>query len=278
MKRIRLKEIHETAWCPEFFRDSLTEFLSIVWTMNVYQKAFEKINILNQIFKADKIVDLCSGAGNYMSTLLKTIKNDRPASGITLYKTDLYPHKKFFETGEAQIKYWQEPLSAKDGFSRLDGFFCMFSALHHFDEKELLRIFFHAARSGKPFAFFDIAQRRLVRDILPNIFLPGIVWIAAPFFSKFTWKHFCFIYLIPVIPVIVSIDGTLSRMRAYRQKELIALAERVTRRYPEYCIKTGEYSLLGNMQTVTEVIGCSRVYAEKAEAAEAEWNKQKKKH
>lgn len=269
MKRIRVKEIHETTWCPEFFRDCLTEFLIVLWAMGFYDKAIEKVCKRVRYLKSEKLIDLCSGAGDYVPRMLKVIRSKDPQSRITVYKTDLYPNKSFFETEDEQVKYWQQPLDAAWAFVCFDGFFCMFSALHHFDEKELLRIFFNAARNGKSFAFYDISQRRLLTDILPNIFLPGIVWITIPFLKKFTWKHLCFVYLLPIVPVIVCIDGFLSRMRAYELDELQALADRVNKRYPEYCIRVSGYRLMGGVQKVTEVTGFPLKYSEQTEDADA---------
>lgn len=256
MKRIKTKEIHERSWCPELFRDSLTEFLSIVWTMGVYKQAIDKINRLVCAWKIKTIVDLCSGAGDYIPEVLKKIKSADENSEVVIYKTDLYPNKRFFNTEDKQIKYWQKSLPADKAFDQFDALFCMFSALHHFDENELLKIFSHAAKNSKGFAFFDVSQRRWWTDIIPNIFLPGMLWCVAPFLKHFSWKHFIFIYLIPIIPVIVFIDGILSRMRAYKKEELQCLADRVTRNYPDFHINITEHKLMGGMQKVTEIVGC----------------------
>ena len=185
MKRIKLKEIHEKSWCPELFRDSLTEFLSIVWTIGVYKQAIDKLNKLVYAWKIKSIVDLCSGAGDYIPEVLKKIKSVDENNEIIIYKTDLYPNKRFFETEDRQIKYWQECLSAENAFERFDALFCMFSALHHFDEPELLKIFYRAAKNKRSFAFFDVSQRRWLTDIIPNIFLPGMLWCTAPFLKRF---------------------------------------------------------------------------------------------
>lgn len=265
MKRIKTKEIHENARCPELFRDSLTEFLSIIWTVGVYRQAIEKISLIAKAVGVRYIVDLCSGAGDYIPSMLKQIKADDPKSSIVIYKTDLYPNKKFFASDDPQIEYFREPLKADCAFSKFDALFCMFSALHHFDEPDLLKIFCRAARNGKCFAFFDISQRRLFTDIIPNIFLPGMLWLSAPFFKHFTWKHFVFIYLVPLIPLTVFVDGVLSRMRAYRQGELEALLKRVRKRYPDFHVAVTEYQMLGGVQKITEITGYPRKYAEKVD-------------
>ena len=271
MKRIKIREIHEKSWCPELFRDSLTEFLSVIWTLGVYTQAMERIKLLLKGFKSRYIVDLCSGAGDYMMTLLQTVKEGGENGDIILYKTDLYPNKKFFVSEDEQIRYWQESLAADRAFSKFDdALFTMFSALHHFDEPEILKIFSHAARNNKCFSFFDVSQRRFFTDIFPNVFLTGMLWCAAPFFKRFTWKHFVFIYLLPIIPLIVFVDGTLSRMRAYKQNELQLLAARVQKRYPAYSIVVSEMSLMGGMQKITEVTGCPRSSMEKIKQLEEE--------
>ena len=255
MMRIRTKEIHERSWCPELFRDSLTEFLSIVWTVGVYKQAISEINQLVRGASKNTVVDLCSGAGDYIPALLKEINSGEEKFSVVIYKTDLYPNKRFFETGDDKIKYYPHPLAAENAFGRFDALFCMFSALHHFDEPEVLKILYRAAKNKRCIAFFDVSQRRFLTDILANIFLPGMVWAVAPCFKRFSWLHLVFIYLIPVIPLVVFIDGTLSRMRAYKIRELEVLAARVRKRYPDFYIRISEYELLGGMQKVTKITG-----------------------
>ncbi|MBO4303216.1 MAG: class I SAM-dependent methyltransferase [Lentisphaeria bacterium] len=263
MKRIRTKEIHEKKWCPDLFRDILTEFLSIIWAVGVYKQAIDEINLLIHVLPVKKIVDLCSGAGDYLPELLKEIQSEEKDSPVIIYKTDLFPNKRFFDTGNSHIRYFEEPLPADRAFSRFDALFCMFSALHHFDEPDLLKIFSRAARNGKSFAFFDVSQRRFFTDILPNIFLPPTLLCSAPFFKDFSWKHFLFIYVLPILPLIIFIDGTISRMRAYKHNELEALLVRVRKRYPDYHVMVTEYNLMGGLQKITAVLGYPREYRER---------------
>ncbi|MBO7147011.1 MAG: hypothetical protein J6W81_04615 [Lentisphaeria bacterium] len=253
MKRLKWKEIHEMSWCPEFFRDCLTEFLSIIWKMGVYEQAQDKMGAVIQKTGVRLIVDLCSGAGEYIPLFMKKLTQQFP--DLKAYKTDLYPNKIYFESDHPAVSYWQEPLAANDAITRFDALFTMFSALHHFDEEELAEIFETAASHRKVISFFDVSQRRWFRDILPNIFLPPMMWIATLFSKSFSWKHLLFIYLLPIAPLIVFIDGTISRMRAYKISEIETILAPLREKYPDYYFETGAYTLLHGMQKITFILG-----------------------
>lgn len=266
MNRLKCREIHEKTWCPEFFRDAVTEFLSTMWKLGVYRQAMDKMVAVIRATHKKLVVDLCSGAGDYIPILRKQLAEELPDLPLKIYKTDLYPNKKFFDTGDEAVEYWQEPLAADEAFEKFDAVYCMFSALHHFDEADLEKMFRKAAQEKKIFMFFDISQRRWLTDIIPNIFLPGVMWIATLFVRKFTWKHLLFIYLLPIVPLITMIDGTISRMKAYKLDELKNILSKLCREFPDYRFELCHQCLMGGLQKVTCVAGgCPEIVENESE-------------
>lgn len=259
MKRLHLEEIHEQDWCPQLFRDSLTDFLSVIWKTGVYTRAADRMAEMLQRTDRKLVVDLCSGAGGYLPGILKRVREKLPGRPLHAYKTDLYPHRRYFAADSEDVTYWTEPLSAEQAMEKFDALFSMFSALHHFDEPQLARFFETAAKEKRAIAFFDVSQRRWLTDILPNLFLPGLFLAAAPFLRPFLWKRLLFTYLIPAIPLMVMADGFISRMRAYTVPELEALAAPVQERHPDYVFEISRYPLLGGLQKITCVLGRPKV-------------------
>lgn len=255
MRRLRCRELHEMAWFPSVFRDYLTDFLSCVWKSGVYADALDKIAVLMKQSGRKQMVDLCSGRGEYVPVFLKEIRRKNGCAGLHAVQTDLYPHHIAFEEPVEGVEYCRGSLSAEDAVRKFDGVAVMFSALHHFNEEEVERIFRTAGECGRPIAFFDVSQRRFFRDLLPNVGLPLLVFLITPFIRPWSFKRFLFTYPVPVMPLLLLADGTLSRLRAYKPSEIEAIAKKVEADFPAYRFEVGSYPLLFHLQSVTYVIG-----------------------
>lgn len=258
MKRIRCKELHERAWCPSIFRDYLTDFLSCIWKSGVYTNALDMIAGLMKKNGKKQLVDLCSGRGEYIPVFLKKIQKKNECDDLRAIQTDLYPHQIAFEDSCDGVEYCRESLRAEDAIVKFDGVSVMFSALHHFDEEDLDNIFRVAAGNKRPIAFFDVSQRRFFLDVLPNLFLPVLILFFTPFIRPWRFKRFLYTYLIPVMPLLIVADGTLSRLKAYKQAELKKITQEVEKAYPSYRFEVGKYPLLFHLQEVTYVIGSEK--------------------
>ena len=51
----------------------------------------------------------------------------------------------------------------------------------------------------------------------------GLLLVLTPFVRPFRWSRLLFTYLIPLIPLLVLFDGTVSMLRIYQPDELRAL-------------------------------------------------------
>ncbi len=255
MKRLRCREFHETVWCPSVFRDYLTDFLSCVWKSGAYADALDKIAVLMEKTGRKQMADLCSGRGEYVPVFLREIQRKNGREDLHAVQTDLYPHHIAFEEPVKGVEYCREPLRAEDAVRKFDGVAMMFSALHHFNEEEVERIFRTAAGCGRPIAFFDVSQRRFFRDILSTVGLPFLVLFFTPFVRPWNFKRFLFTYLIPVMPLLILADGILSRLKAYKPSEIEVIAKKVETDFPGYRFEVGNYPLLYHFQSVTYVVG-----------------------
>ncbi len=258
MKRIRCRELHERAWCPPVFRDYLTDFLSCVWKSGVYTNALDMIADLMKKTGRKQMVDLCSGRGEYVPVFLRKIRKKNECADLHAVQTDLYPHHIAFEAPVEGVEYCRESLCAEDAIRKFDGVAVMFSALHHFNEEDLERIFRTAAQCGRPIAFFDVSQRRFFRDVLSNAWLPFLLFVFTPFIRPWRFSRFFFTYLIPVVPVLIVTDGVLSRLKAYKPSEIEAITKKVEKEFPGYRFEIGRYPLLLHLQAVTYVIGAGK--------------------
>lgn len=218
MNRHNWKEIHETEYCPAFFRDALTDFLSFFIRISaIYRKAIRMI--LPR--KPTRFIDLCSGRGLYAECFQIFLRRHAPGIRCTLLLTDRFPHRTGFSSEAMDISYHPERMDAADAIRELDGTFLMFSALHHFPPEELRHLLRTAQEQKKELAFFDYCTPfpLIQYPALLLLTLP-LVWIATPFLRPWSFRRFFWTYPLPVIPLLILIDGLLSRVRAYTVREL----------------------------------------------------------
>ncbi len=255
MTRSHKKEFHEQDWCPPFLRDMMTDVLSVyaAWS-GCYGKALRMIAEQMRETGETRLVDLCSGRGKYIPVFLRRMNNPHAEAVLT----DLHPHAERSDPSGKTV-YDPEPLTAEQALRKHRGIAVMFSALHHLDEDELRSLCGTAAREGRSFAFFDYVQRDAVRELIPSLCAPLMVWTVTLFVRPRSWRRFFWTYLIPAVPALTFCDGILSRMRAYRNAELDGLLKDLNT--DRYRIESGRYSCFWGLSSITYLTGGPKTLA-----------------
>jgi hypothetical protein len=240
MSRLNLPEFHETRFCPPGRRDELTDFLSFMTIYSgIYNPAIARIAGLLDSQRETRLVDLCSGGGLYNRRILERLTG-RYGCRITRFTlTDIAPNrqwKKIAELTGNRISGHPAPLSAAEAIETLPGVHLMFSALHHFSPEELREMLDAGARNNRTLAFFDYSQRSAA-ELIPLLLSPLLVLLTSPLVYPFSWRRLLFTYLIPVLPLLLLVDGALSRWRSYTLPELEAVVRETGR--PGYRVTVG---------------------------------------
>lgn len=208
-----------------------------------------------------RIVDLCSGGGGPWLDLLGRI----PAAGgpvVRVTLTDAYPNRAAIarlrqETAGA-IDGEAEPVSAIDVPERLLGLRTMFTGLHHFAPAEAGAILTDAARRRSGIGVFEITERSIL-SLVGMLFLPLFVLLATPFIRPFRWSRLLLTYVVPVVPLAVWFDGTVSCLRSYTSAELLVLARGSDDQGTEW--EAGRIRSTPFMTSVTYLIGVPKRHA-----------------
>lgn len=172
-----------------------------------------------------RVVDFCSGGGGPWRDLVRRI----PAAGgpaVHVMLTDAYPNRAAFaalqrETDGA-VQGNPDPVSPTDVPERLTGFRTMFTALHHFRPAAARAILADAVRHRTGIAVFEMTERSLL-SLVGVLFLPLFILLATPFIRPFRWSRLLVTYLVPVVPLAVWFDATVSCLRTYTPAELRAM-------------------------------------------------------
>ncbi len=236
MRRFRLFEILDQAWCPQTVRDGATDCLeAITSSTDIYRPVREQIFAAIRSCGAGRVVDLCSGGGGpWPSRQWRSRLEDEP--DLTVALTDKFPSSVLgARLGNlSRMTSIDSPVDATAVPGELHGFRTIFSSFHHFPDTMATKILGDAVASGEGFASAEVTSRS-ARALLTICVLPVYVWLLTPGMRPFQWRRLLLTYLIPAIPLVIFWDGVVSCLRTRTPEELMAL----TLGFPEYAWRAG---------------------------------------
>jgi hypothetical protein len=224
---MHLFEFHELPWFPVVWRDLVTDFLSFFFkTFKPYLCVAPVLAEALEISGAKRIVDLCSGAGQPVLSVLPALERlGCSPESITL--TDKYPNIVAFRSavggGEGRVKCVEASVDATAVPDSLDGFRTLFTSFHHLRPEEARAILSDAWRKGEGIGVFEFTERNIWIWTIPVLLIPLLVWACTPFMRPLTWRRLLWTYLLPVVPLVAMWDGFVSNLRTYSVSELESL-------------------------------------------------------
>lgn len=240
---MHLFEIHDFAWCPALYRESLTDFLAAsIATFDNYAPIRQVLFQAIAESGSKRVIDLCSGSGGPWQSWSETLP-DVPE----VLLTDKFPNRRAAPGNTSRVTYYAESVDATAVPADLDGFRTIFTAVHHFRPDTVRSMIADAVEKKQPIGIFEFTQRS-TRGLL-HVSLTGIgVWLLTPRTRHISLAKLFFTYLIPIIPILATFDGIVSSLRTYTPEELAVFANA-----PEYEWKIG--TTAGPGVPVTYLIG-----------------------
>lgn len=212
-------EIEDEPWCPRRLRDALTAFLQVAAERGRF--LHDAAPVLEGVLARaghTRVVDLCSGGGGALLSLLERLPREVQAT-----LTDLYPNEASFRHAElrapGRVTGRRTSVDATNVPGELQGVRTIFNALHHFRPEDARRLIADAVAKGQPLCAFEIVERR-PQTVLAIALVPFAVWASAPLQPGFDLFRFVFTYPVPLIPALVWWDGLCSCLRSYDVDEL----------------------------------------------------------
>ncbi|MEQ1728985.1 MAG: class I SAM-dependent methyltransferase [Vicinamibacterales bacterium] len=195
----------------------------IITRARPYSPVVHSLSALFRDAGVTHVVDLCSGAGGPWPGLRLALES----AGCTVIVTccDLAPNQAAARRLEqAGVRYHGLPVNATAVTPSLAGARTMFSALHHFSDREVAAILADAQRAGVPFAAFEATSRSL-RGLLATMIIPIAVLVLMPFVRPRDWRALLLTYLPPVMPLAIWWDGLISTLRTSTVDELRSIVD-----------------------------------------------------
>ena len=224
MQRRHLVELHDLSWCPNVLRSGLTDFLEAAIDRNDMYEPIRPV-----LFAAIKescslaVIDICSGAGGPWLSWSR-----RGLLDFNVILTDKFPHlavaARLTHSRSGRLQYLPRPVDATRLPPELEGFRTIFTSFHHFTRERAEDIIRDTIAKRQPIGIFECTSRQ-PHALLLMLLLPLAVWALTPRTQPAQWSRLVFTYLLPLIPLIVLIDGVVSCWRTYTVDELKAMTE-----------------------------------------------------
>lgn len=252
MPRLHLFELHDFHWCPKAIRDGLTDFLELsIDARDTYGPVRKKIlEVLNRS-EAARVVDLCSGGGGPWIHWMR--KGEIRSTAVL---TDKYPNSqaqdRLSRLGLPGLSYCNEPVDVAAVPPELTGFRTLFTSFHHFRPEQAKGVLRDAVTNRQPIGVFEFTSRT-PKALILMLLSPLAVWLLTSREKKIGLSRWLLTYLVPVIPLVVTIDGIVSCLRTYSVSELTAMANAADAENKGYTWLAGEEK--GGLFPITYLIG-----------------------
>jgi hypothetical protein len=224
MQRNPWFEVHDHPLFPPFLRRLVTDALEAIWNAtDVYRPITPRLKGVLERSHTRGVVDLCSGGGGPWFRLQPALA--AAGCSVSVVLTDKYPNQPAFAMASLRsletITGYEKPVDAGCPPHDLTGFRTMFSSFHHFDPKDARAILADCFDRDEGIAIFEAAERR-ASSICVIFSVPLLSLVLAPKIRPFRWSRLFWTYLMPIIPLVLWIDGILSCLRCY---SLVDMAE-----------------------------------------------------
>lgn len=224
--RFELFEFHDQLWFPDFLRREVVDALQMVLERtDAYNPIAGRLREALNCSGAREVVDLFSGAGGPWPSLLRLFQREGTPP-VEVLLTDKFPNAS--NGGDAEepcssgITFLPDPIDATAIPETLQGFRTIFSSFHHFDPEQAGRFLRDSAERGQGVGVFEIASRHTF-TLLTILAMPFADWLFTPFRRPFRWSRIFWTYIIPVVPLVLLVDGLISCLRAYSLADLRAM-------------------------------------------------------
>ncbi|MCJ8165155.1 class I SAM-dependent methyltransferase [Pontibacter sp. E15-1] len=240
--RLQLFEFEDQHWFPHVIRQGMLDFLRfMISKLGAYEAALPLLQELLERTRQRHITDLCSGAGGGIAVVQRQL-SQRMGTTVHVTLSDLYPNLGAYsylqQTTGGMLDFIPEPVDATAVPDHLKGVRTIFSSFHHFPPRVAKAILQHAASRRAAIGIYEGASKSWLELLLLWTAFPVIILVATPFIRPFRFSRLFFTYILPLIPLGIIWDGTVSLLRMYTPRMLQQMADEVQE--PGYSWRSGK--------------------------------------
>lgn len=211
MKRKQVAQITRANWCPQWIKTLTTEFLD--WFVLKANATKPFVPLIEE---------------HLAKTQNQTIVNIEYDNGAGF--NTVVPHL------TKPVEVISVPIAEFSTDTK--GLYLFVNAFHQLDAAKAQQILKDIAKSGNPVAIVEGNDDSLWQLVGMLVFVPLTVVLASPFVKPFRFSRLIFTYLIPVLPLIIAIDGCLALFKLYNPNDLRELTSSL--KIPNYTWEAGK--------------------------------------
>lgn len=228
MKRFQLFEFCDQAWLPPLLREAFHDCLGFVHT-KTFRPYRNVPSLLAEIFKprgVAAVLDIGSGGGEHVSTLQEA----GARAGVALpalILSDLYPNvaawTRLQETyGKQAVGFYDGRLDFNNVPEDVPRHWAMFASFHHLPPSLAKNLLAQAVARADSLILVEMFRRQWLDMVMMCVSAPTL--LLAPFFAReFRFSKLLFTTIIPIVPVMLAVDGFVSILRSYEKDEIVAM-------------------------------------------------------
>lgn len=207
MKRKQITQIINVGWFPKFLKTLIAEFLSwFVVKVNATKPFIPVIeDVLNKT-NHNRIINIEFNVGAGIETVKPFLKDDVTVDSI---------HITNFNTSEK-------------------GVYLFVNSFHQLNSEKAKKILQDIVDSGNPVVVVEGNNDSLWQIVGMTVFVPLTVLLTAFFVKPFRISRIIFTYLIPILPIIIVIDGCIALLKLYNPTDLLELTSSLERNNYEW--------------------------------------------
>jgi hypothetical protein len=226
MKHIHLFEFEDLPWFPQSIRACMQDHLRFMGDLSApaYKGFVEKLRPAMERSGQRTILDLCSGSGGPVRTILRLLRTQNFEA--TAHVTDLFPnvaaYRQLERASGGTIQGCDSPVNATNVPPELSGFRLLANGFHHFRPHDAGLVLADAIKRQHGIAVIEMVSRSPLAFF--SVFLAFVaMFVTTPFVRPFRASRLFLTYLLPLAPLCTLWDGLVSCLRVYSPAELRAL-------------------------------------------------------
>jgi hypothetical protein len=248
-RRIEVPEFGDRPWLRGWLQEAYRDGLNLALKLGgQYQQMYAPFARWAADGKQSEVLELAAGGAGPTDTLL-TSASRAEAVMPRIILSDLRPSVDDYDHlvarhGSRRLGYLAEPVSCLRAPVSAPRFRAIFSAFHHFSAKEARAMVADALEQDGGLFIMEPFHRDL-RHLLMMLLSGPFVYMPAPFITarKCTLRKVLVSVLLPVIPLMLMIDGCLSILRVHTAEEISAMVPEEKRSH--VVIESGQFRYMG---------------------------------
>lgn len=257
VRRMHLFEFEDLAWFPSALRDMTTDFLqeALVLRHRFYAPATPLIADVLRRTGERRVVDLCSGASGPWVSMKKDLED--LVGPVQLLLTDKFPNRAALtqackDIDDNRTEMSERSIDATSVPQDVKGLRTIFTAFHHLPPVVAQATLRDAFERRQAICVVEHSERRWP-SLLASLMSPPLVAAHALRRRPRSWARIFLTFVVPVLPLIVIWDGTVSALRTYDVRELEEMTAQLTA--PDYHWDIGRIERSGADPSLTYLIG-----------------------